>query len=113
MRSRNIKKQVWMNREEAKVLRNKSKKVGLTESELFRLLILGFEPKEKPDGEFYEVMRELRAIGNNLNQIAHKVNATGNIESNLYNKEAKKWNDFINKIRDKYLLPENSKNEKY
>lgn len=113
MRSRNIKKQVWLNREEAKILRCKSKKVGLTESELFRLLILGFEPKEKPDEEFYDAMREMRAIGNNLNQIAHKANATGHIESSFYNIESKKWNAFINEIRDRYLLPEENEDYRY
>ena len=28
-----------------------------------------FEPKEKPDDRFYDVMRQLSAIGNNLHQI--------------------------------------------
>ena len=72
MRTRNIKKQVWLNREEATLLKKKAKKVGLNESELIRNFIIGFEPREKPDDRFYEVMNEMRAIGNNLNQIARK-----------------------------------------
>ena len=39
MRNRNIKKQVWLNREEATQLKKKAKKVGLNESELLRNLI--------------------------------------------------------------------------
>ena len=57
MRTRNIKKQVWLNREEATLLKKKAKKVGLNESELIRNFIIGFEPREKPDDRFYEVMK--------------------------------------------------------
>ncbi|MEI3402413.1 MAG: hypothetical protein V8R51_09055 [Clostridia bacterium] len=45
MRNRNIKKQVWLNREEATQLKKKAKKVGLNELELLRNLIIGFEPR--------------------------------------------------------------------
>ena len=38
------------------------------------MLLNNYEPKEKPDGRFYEAMRQLSAIGNNINQIAHTVN---------------------------------------
>ena len=42
---------------------------------MFRLLLRSYEPKEKPDGRFYDAMRELSAIGNNINQLARKANA--------------------------------------
>lgn len=105
MRTRNIKKQVWLNKEEATMLKKRAKKCGLKEEPLLRSLIMRFEPKEKPDDRFYEVMKDMRAIGNNLNQIAHKANATGDIDKELYNKEAKKWNQFILKVKEEYLLP--------
>ena len=43
MRTRSIKKQVWLNREEATLLKKKAKRVGFNESELLRNLIVGFE----------------------------------------------------------------------
>ena len=95
MRIRNIKKQVWLNREEATQLKKKAKKVGLNESELLRNLIIGFEPREKPGEEFYETMKQLRGIANNLNQIARKANALNFVDAPLYNKEVLKLNDFI------------------
>ena len=70
MRKRAIKKQFWLNENENKMLKEKSKKTGLSEAEYLRCLIEGYNPKEKPDEEFYKIMRNLRAIGNNLNQIA-------------------------------------------
>ena len=42
-----------------------------------RILLHGYEPKEKPDARFYEAMRQLSAIGNNINQIAHWTNGKG------------------------------------
>ena len=48
-RRRGIKKQFWFNKEEATMLKKKSKKVGVNESTLIRNLVMGFEPKEKPD----------------------------------------------------------------
>lgn len=105
MRNRQIKKQVWLNREEATYLKKKSKKAGINESELIRNLIIGYEPKEKPDDRFYDMMKELRAIGNNLNQIARRANSLNFVDVNTYKKEVKKLNDFIIEIKKKILLP--------
>lgn len=105
MRTRSIKKQIWLNKAEATLLKKKSKKAGLNESELVRNLILGYEPKEKPDKEFYDVMREMSAIGNNLNQIAHKANALNLIDSSYYKNEAVNWNKFMLKVKRNFLLP--------
>ena len=58
MRKRNIQKIVRFNRKEAQDLAAKAKKACLSEAGLIRLLIRGYEPKEKPDDRFYDVMRE-------------------------------------------------------
>lgn len=108
MRTRNIKKQVWLNREEVGILKKKAKQVGLNESELLRNLIVGFEPREKPSEEFYEAMKEMRAIGNNLNQIARKANSLNFVDYPLYKKEADKWNQFMIKIKKEFLLPQDN-----
>ena len=74
MRKRNIQKIVRFNCKEAQDLAAKAKKACLSEAGLIRLLIRGYEPKEKPDDRFYDVMRELSSIGNNINQLAAKAN---------------------------------------
>lgn len=66
-----------MNRQEAQDLQKKAKKACLTEAALIRLLLRGYEPREKPDERFYDAMRELSAIGNNINQLVIKANALG------------------------------------
>ena len=77
MRKRNIQKIVRFSRDEAQDLQKKAKKACLSEAGLIRLLLRGYEPREKPDERFYDVMRELSSIGNNINQIARTVNARG------------------------------------
>ena len=63
---RTIKKQFWFSRDEAQDLQKKAKKTCLSEAALVRLLLRGYEPKEKPDDRFYDAMREFSAIGNNI-----------------------------------------------
>lgn len=45
------------------------------------MLLKGYEPREKPDERFYDVMRELSAIGNNINQLAAKANTLGFVDA--------------------------------
>ena len=70
MSKRNIEKHILMNKAEAQDLQKKAKRACLSEGGLIRLLLKGYEPREKPDERFYDVMRELSAIGNNINQLA-------------------------------------------
>ena len=103
MRSRNVKKQIWLNQKEAFILKKLSIESNLTEAEVVRQLILGSKLKEKPDDRFYQVMKDMRAIGNNLNQIARVANSTGKINHDLYKSEADKWNRFIIDVKKEYL----------
>lgn len=104
MRKRNVKKQIWLNREEASQLKKKAKKVGLNEATLIRNLIMGFEPREKPDERFYEAIKELRQIGNNLNQIAKKANYLNYIDTSMYSEEVDKLNHFILEVKKEFLI---------
>ena len=72
------------------------------------LRIKGYEPKEKPDDRFYDVMRELSAIGNNLHQLTAKANALGFIDAPLLRKETEKWNKFQCEVERLILRPEKS-----
>lgn len=55
MRKRNIQKIVRLSRDEAQDLQKKAKKACLSEAGLIRLLLRGYEPREKPDERFYDV----------------------------------------------------------
>ena len=104
MRKRNIKKQFWFSREETQMLQRKAKKACLSEAGLIRLLLKGYEPKEKPDDRFYDVMRELSSIGNNINQLAAKANSLGFIDAPMLKAEAAKWTKFQSEIESIFAL---------
>ena len=103
MRKRNIRIQVRLNDiEYAKLLDDVAvSKANI--SDYIRKLILGKEIKEKPDREFYKIMKQLSKIGVNLNQIAHKANSTNNIDKDFYKIEAEEWHKFAREVKKKYL----------
>ena len=108
MRKRNIQKIVRLSRDEAQDLQKKAKRSCMSESGLIRLLLKGYEPREKPDERFYDVMRELSAIGNNINQLAIKANALGFVDSQMLKNEALRWHKFQAAIEREFLRPEKS-----
>ena len=108
MRKRNIQKIVRFSRDEAQDLQKKAKKACLSEAGLIRLLLRGSEPREKPDERFYDVMRELSSIGNNINQLAVKANALGFVDAPQLKKEAERWHKFQADIERTYLRPDKS-----
>ena len=48
--NKRIKKQFWLSPKDAEELKRKAELAGLTETAVVRLLIRGYEPREKPDG---------------------------------------------------------------
>ena len=57
------------------VLQEKSQKAGLTMREFMARLIMGTSVRARPSGEIRELRVEIHRIGNNINQIARRVNA--------------------------------------
>ena len=108
MRKRNIQKIVRFSRDEAQDLQKKAKKACLSEAGLIRLLLRGYEPREKPDERYYDVMREISSIGNNINQLAVKANALGFVDAPQLKKEAERWHKFQADIERTYLRPDKS-----
>lgn len=109
MSKRNIEKHILMNKAEAQDLQKKAKRACLSEGGLIRLLLKGYEPREKPDERFYDVMRELSAIGNNINQLAAKAHTLGFIDVPMLKNEANRWHRFQADIEAIFLRPAESK----
>lgn len=107
--NKRIKKQFWLSPKDAEELKRKAELAGLTETAVVRLLIRGYEPREKPDGRFYEVMRNLSAIGNNINQLAAKAHTLGFIDVPMLKNEADRWHRFQADIEANFLRPAESK----
>lgn len=101
MRERTIKQQIWLNQQEKNLLKEKSKKVGLTESEFLRSCIKGYKIKEQPSEEIKNFQRDITGIANNINQIARIVNSSRYISNNDLDYVQKKVINFIMKFEKK------------
>lgn len=108
MRKRNIQKIVRFDRKEAQELQRKAKKACISEAGLIRLLLKGYEPREHPDDRFYDVMRELYAIGNNIHQLSAKANALNFVDAPMLKEEVNRWHKFQADIERNFLRPEKS-----
>ena len=105
---RRVKKQFWLSPQDARELKRKAKLCGITETAVIRILLHGYEPKEKPDARFYEAMRQLSAIGNNINQLAAKANTLGFVDAPQLKKEAERWHKFQADVERTFLRPDKS-----
>lgn len=75
MRRRNRHISVWMNEQEYRHLKEQAQKAGLGMDPFIRNLVAGVQLRPRPPDEVAALVRELHAIGNNANQIAHWANA--------------------------------------
>jgi len=105
VRKRNVQILFRLTEEEAEYLYELVKKSGCSKEALLRSMVKGYRLCEKPDPEFYKIMRELSAIGNRINQLAAKANALDFIDTPMLREEVRKWHDFQLDVRKKYLLP--------
>ena len=101
MRERTIKQQIWLNQQEKNLLKEKARKVGLTESEFLRSCIKGYKIKEQPTEEIKNFQRDITGISNNINQIARIANSSRYISNNDLNYIQNKVIDFILKFEKK------------
>ena len=101
MRERTIKQQIWLNQQEKNLLKEKAKKVGLTESEFLRSCIKGYKIKEQPTEEIKNFKRDIAGIANNINQIARIANSSRYISNNDLDYVQNKVIDFIFKFEKK------------
>ena len=95
MRKRTIKKQIWINQNEDNLLKYKSKKSGLNESEFLRSCIKDYKVKEQPTKEIRDFLKQISGIANNVNQIALRVNVNGNIQTDDIKYLKENINQFI------------------
>ena len=81
MRKRMIKISVRLNEQEHTHLKRLSEITGLKMEPLVRQLILGRELKPRPPENLAALLRQMSAMGNNINQIAKAANSSKFIRS--------------------------------
>lgn len=73
-------------------------KTGMNRETYVRKLIMGIVPKELPSLDFISLIKQLRYIGNNINQIAMIANRDGNINSSRYERDMKELDSVVSDI---------------
>ena len=75
MRKRNRHISVWMNETEYRHLKRQAELAGMGIDPFIRTLVAGVQLRPRPPDTYAALLRELSAIGNNVNQIAYWANA--------------------------------------
>lgn len=96
--SRTKKLSLRLSEKEYKRITRRAKACGLTKSAYVRQLIVGYEPRESPPTDYFAMTRELKEIGNNLNQLAFMANATGLIDEAAYYENVIRLRDALRRI---------------
>lgn len=84
MRKRNNRVVFYLNDKELNMLESKVNKTGLTREAFLRALIADRDVKELPPADYFEVLKHLRQINNNMNQLAVRANYIGLIDADAY-----------------------------
>ena len=79
MRKRPHHVSVWMNEAEYRHLKSQAQLAGMGIDPFIRNLVAGTQLRPRPPDAYAALLRELAAIGNNINQIAHWANAQKSI----------------------------------
>ena len=104
MRKRHYRARVWLNENEYEQLLKDIVSTGLSQEAYLRKLITGTRPKEMPPIEYREIIRQLSAIGHNMNQIAARLNSLGIFDTSEYQKNVQDLMSGILKIQKVYEL---------
>lgn len=76
MRTRNHPVSLWLTDQEYQHLKQQVEITGLKIDPFIRQLIMGVNLRPRPPDTYAALLRELSAIGNNINQLAHQANAS-------------------------------------
>ena len=103
MRKRNNRIVFYLNDKELNMLEAKISKTGLTREAFLRALIADRQVKELPPADYFEVLKYLRLINSNMNQIAVRANYIGLIDADEYRRNVYMLQEAVGKlIREAY-----------
>jgi hypothetical protein len=94
-----------LNKEEAATLDKRAKECGYSREAYLRSLLDGHIPQAKPPPDYHAMMRELHAIGNNLNQVAQKAHVLNVIDVQRYDEALRMFAETVARIEEAVILP--------
>ncbi len=99
MRKRQHRVEVYLSDKEYDMLTKNVEKTGLSREAYLRSLIANTVPKELPPMQFFDVLRELRQLNVNMNQIALKAHTLNLIDAPYYEKCHKELQSVVGEIK--------------
>ena len=99
MRKRANQSLFYLNDKELQLLNERVAKTGLSREAYLRSLIANTVPKELPPMQFFDVLRELRQLNVNMNQIALKAHSLNLIDAPYYEKCHKDLQAIVGEIK--------------
>ena len=94
-----------LNEEEAAALDKRAKECGYSREAYIRTLLGGHIPQAKPPPDYHAMMREIHAIGNNLNQVAQKAHVLNVIDVQRYDEALRMFAGAVARIEEAVILP--------
>ena len=99
MRSRQNGVLIYLSDTEKQHLVKQAALAGVNVGAFIRKLIMGKEIRPRPPDEYVRLLREINAIGNNINQIAHIANARQYISEDKIETVLQMQNDIMRLVR--------------
>lgn len=90
---------VYLSDTEKQHLVKQASLAGINVGAFIRKLIMGKEIRPRPPDEYVRLLREINAIGNNINQIAHIANAEQHISEDKIEAVLQMQNDIMRLVR--------------
>lgn len=108
MQKRTIEKHIRLNEKEAADWKLKCELTGLPLSTILRMLMNGFEPKEKPDLRFYETMNQITELTSELHRFRLQAQHQNDVDMEKLKRMEESWQQLQLDLELKYLVPEPS-----
>ena len=100
MRIRNHPVSLWLTDQEYQHLKQQVEITGLKVDPFIRRLIMGANLRPRPPDTYAALLRELSAIGNNINQLAHQANARGEATNEEIREAARLVRQVARRVKD-------------
>ena len=106
MRKYTIDKHIRLTKEEAQDWKRKADIIGFKESCMVRALVNGYEPKEKPDLQFFSAIGRVESLANEIRKLRNAIQSTGSVDTDELRKEIRRWQKLRRDLEVRYLAPD-------
>ena len=89
---------------ELNALTKKVRKSGLSREAFLRRLISGAEVKEAPSADVHKLIREMRRVGYNINQILLRINAQNVLDLPQFRKDMEDLRKVLQLVIDEHTM---------